>query len=88
MFAFLKKLFGAKPAEVTAEAPYKVEATTPTVTEVVNSQPVVKETAPTVSEAKAPAKKPAAKKPAAKAPAKAAKPATKAPAKKGPKKAK
>jgi hypothetical protein len=25
MFAFLKKLFGIKPAEVTAEAPYKVE---------------------------------------------------------------
>lgn len=26
MINFFKKLFGAKPAEVTAEAPYKVEA--------------------------------------------------------------
>ena len=81
MFGFIKKLFGAKPAEVTAEVPYKVEA--PTVTEVVNSQPVVKEVAP-VEKAAKPAKKPATKK----APVKAAKPAAKAPAKKGPKKAK
>jgi hypothetical protein len=87
MFGFIKKLFGAKPAEVTAEVPYKVEVPTATVTEVVNSTPIVKEAAPVV--AKAPAKAPA-KKPAAKAPAKkpAAKPAAKAPAKRGPKKVK
>ena len=84
MFGFIKKLFGFKPAEATAAAPYKVEA--PTVTEVVNSQPVVKEAAPAV--VKAPAKKQPAKKAPAKKPA-AAKPATaKAPAKRGPKKAK
>jgi hypothetical protein len=81
MFGFIKKLFGAKPAEVTAEVPYKVEA--PTVTEVVNSQPVVKEVAPVAEKVVKPAKKPATKK----APVKAAKPA-KAPAKKSPKKAK
>jgi hypothetical protein len=65
MFGFIKKLFGGKPVEQTAEVPYKVEA--PTVTEVVNSQPVVKEEA--VAAQPAPKKKPAAKKPAGQKPA-------------------
>lgn len=90
MFGFIKKLFGAKPAEVTAEVPYKVETPVAKV-ETVNSQPVVKEAAPAVevkAAPKAPAKKAAAKKTQApKAPAKKPAPA-KAPAKRGPKKAK
>ena len=65
MFGFIKKLFGGKPAEVTAEAPYKVEV--PTLTEVVNSQPVVKEEAAPVKPA--PKKKPAGRKPAGPKPA-------------------
>lgn len=83
MFGFIKKLFGGKPAEAApassdaeccgikdcghTQAPYKVEA--PTLTEVVNSQPVVKETAPVVESKSAPAKKPAGKKPAGQKPA-------------------
>jgi len=56
MLSFLKKIFGAKPAEPTA-APYKVEAT--------EHFPFPK----TVKEEKPVTKKPAAKKPAAKKPA-------------------
>jgi hypothetical protein len=51
MLSFLKKIFGAKPAESTP-APYKVEA---------SQFPF-----PKVEQDKKPAKKPAAKKPAAK----------------------
>ena len=74
MLGFIKKLFGAKPAETVAEVPYKVEAKV----EEVNAQPVaaVAEKAPEAV-AKTPAKKAPAKKTAAKKPA----------AKKGPKKA-
>jgi small subunit ribosomal protein S2 len=57
MLSFLKRIFGAKPAESTA-APYKVEGT--------DHFPFPK----TVKEEKKPAaKKPAAKKPAVKKPA-------------------
>jgi hypothetical protein len=70
MIGFIKKLFGAKPAEATQleAAPYKVEvAPAPT--------PVAEQATQAVVESIAPAKKPAAKKPAAKtAPAKTAKP--------------
>ena len=52
MIGLLKKLFGAKPAEQTAEVPYKVEAV------VVVPDAVV----PTAVVEKAPAKKPAPKK--------------------------
>jgi hypothetical protein len=54
MLSFLKKIFGAKPAEPTA-APYKVEE--------VSQFPFPK----TVKEEKPATKKPAAKKPAVKA---------------------
>ena len=64
MLGFIKKLFGAKPAETVAEVPYKVEAKV----EAVNAQPVTA-VAEKASEAvvksvakKAPAKKTAAKK--------------------------
>ena len=55
MLSFLKKIFGAKPAETTA-APYKVEEP--------SQFPFPK----TVTEAKPAAKKPAAKQPAVKKP--------------------
>lgn len=54
MFGFIKKLFGAQPAEKTEVAPYKIE--TPVAEPV--PAPVV-ETAPAVA---APKKKPAPKK--------------------------
>jgi hypothetical protein len=73
MLSFLKKLFGAKPAETTAEAPYKVEAQTvvavgePPATVVVEGAGVVE----------SPAKKAKAKKTGAtKKPATAKKPRT------------
>lgn len=59
MLSFLKKIFGAKPAEPTA-APYKVEAS--------EHFPF-----PKAAQEDKPAKKPAAKKPAAKKPAKKSK---------------
>ena len=65
MIGFIKKLFGAKPAEATQPeaAPYKVEvAPAPT--------PVAEQATQAVVESIAPAKKPAPKK----APAKTAKP--------------
>ena len=81
MFGFIKKIFGAKPAEATQPeaAPYKVE-TVPVVTEVVE--------APKVEEA--PKKKPAPKKQQFAKKAQAPKPATAKPAsaKKGPRKPK
>lgn len=58
MLSFLKKIFGAKPAE-SAPAPYKVENTVPQVAEF---------PFPTATPAKA-EKKPAVKKPVAKKPA-------------------
>lgn len=72
MFGFLKKLFGSKPAEQTAAAPYKVEV--PVLTEVVEAPkgeaaPVVTE-APKAEPAPAPKKKPAGRKPAGQKPAK------------------
>lgn len=60
MLSFLKKIFGAKPAEPTA-APYKVEGS--------EHFPFPK----AVAQEKPAAKKPAAKKPAAKKPAKKSK---------------
>jgi hypothetical protein len=63
MLSFLKRIFGAKPAESTA-VPYKVEKP--------GQFPFPK----TVKEEKTTVKKPAAKKPAAKRPA-AKRPATK-----------
>jgi hypothetical protein len=62
MLSFIKKLFGAKPVEVQAEVPYKVEA--------VNAMPIV-EVAPAVE---APAKAAKAKKTGATKPATAKKP--------------
>jgi hypothetical protein len=56
MFGFLKKMFGGKPAEQTAEAPYKVETT-------VVETPKVEAPAPVVEAA--PVAKPAPKKKAA-----------------------
>lgn len=65
MLSFIKKLFGAKPAEVQVEeVPYKVEA--------VNAQPIVEVAAPAVVEAPATAAK--AKKTGATKPATAKKP--------------
>lgn len=66
MFGFIKKLFGSKPAEVTAEAPYKVEV--PTLTEVVAAPAPVAEVKAEPAKP-APKKKPAAKKPAGQKPA-------------------
>ena len=91
MIGFIKKLFGAKPAEVVAEVPYKVDApvveTAPTPVAQQATEAVVKSIAPA-----APAKKPApkkqqfAKKPAAPKTAKPkAPPKPKAPAKSKPK---
>ena len=63
MINLLKKLFGAKPAEQTAEAPYKVEAApvielVPSPTPVVVAEAVV----PAAVVEQAPAKNPAPKK--------------------------
>ena len=60
MLSFLKKIFGAKPAESTP-APYKVENTVPQVAEF--PFPTAK---PAKAEKKTADKKPAAKKPARK----------------------
>jgi monoamine oxidase len=67
MINFIKKLFGGKPAEVTAEVPYKVEAEkcpvmSAPVVEVKTPVAVVKTPAAPKAPAKATAKKPAAKK--------------------------
>lgn len=72
MFGFIKKLFGGKPAEATAEAPYKVETpantyesykhkavTPPVLTEVVEAPKV--EAAPVAEAKPAPRKSPQAK---------------------------
>ena len=62
MIGLLKKLFGAKPAEQTAEVPYKVEAA-PASTPAVEAVVVVPDAVvPTAVVEKAPAKKPAPKK--------------------------
>jgi hypothetical protein len=70
MIGLLKKLFGSKPAETTAEVPYKVEAApvielvpspAPAIEAVVKQQPA-KKPAPKKQQ---PAKKPAAPKTAA-----------------------
>jgi hypothetical protein len=73
MFGFLKKLFGATPAETSAPAPYKVEVAPATVeTPVVKTAPAVAEVA-VKTEVKAveaaPKKKPAVKTPARQKPA-------------------
>jgi hypothetical protein len=75
MLGFIKKLFGSKPVESTAEVPYKVETPPTTVGTVPMSTQYVEP-------ATAPKKKPAAKRPAgAKKPAVRAKTArTKKPA--------
>ena len=72
MIGLLKKLFGAKPAEQTAEVPYKVEAASAPVVETtpmpVGIEAVVAAPNAVVSAAvveQAPAKKPAPKKPQA-----------------------
>jgi len=69
MIGLLKKLFGAKPAEQTAEAPYKAEAVSAPVVETapmpVGIEAVVATPTVVVAEAvveQAPAKKPAPKK--------------------------
>ena len=64
MIGFLKKLFGAKPAEQTAEVPYKVEvAPAPAVEAAVETVVVVPEAVvPAAVVKQAPAKKPAPKK--------------------------
>lgn len=59
MFGFIKKLFGEKPAEVTAEAPYKVEVAEAAPT------PVAEKATEAVVKSVKPAKKAAPKKPAA-----------------------
>jgi len=59
MLGLIKKLFGAKPAEQTAEVPYKVEAA-PVIELVPSPAPVVVAEAAVVEQA--PAKKPAPKK--------------------------
>ena len=72
MIGLLKKLFGGKPAEQTAEAPYKAEASTTPVVETasmpIGIEAVVATPNAVVSAAvveQAPAKKPAPKKPQA-----------------------
>jgi len=69
MIGLLKKLFGGKPAEQTAEAPYKVEtapvveaAPAPSVEAVVVPEAVVPAAVVEQAPAKQPAKKPAPKK--------------------------
>jgi hypothetical protein len=63
MLSFLKKIFGAKPVDAKATAPYKIETPTPVSEQA--AQAVVKSIAP--AKKKPAAKKaPAAKKPAAK----------------------
>jgi hypothetical protein len=54
MLGFIKKIFGGKPAEVTAEAPYKVDAPVEAPVEVL--------AVPPVAEAAPAPKKPAPKK--------------------------
>ena len=63
MIGLLKKLFGAKPAETTAEVPYKVEAAPAPAVEAVVV--VAEAVAPAAVVEQAPAKKPAPKKPQA-----------------------
>ena len=85
MLGLIKKLFGGKPAEATAEAPYKVEVAPAniqqegTVEAPAQTTPVAEQASQAMVESVAPAKKPAAKKPqAVKKPAapKTAKPKT------------
>lgn len=65
MFSFLKKLFGVKPADAAAEAPYKVEAPTVVALGEPPATVVIVEGAGAVEvPAEKPAKKPRAKKPA------------------------
>ncbi len=67
MLGLIKKLFGGKPAEATAEAPYKVEAPVVDLADIAIAQrpaPVAEAPAP-VAETPAPKKKAPAKKPAA-----------------------
>jgi hypothetical protein len=70
MIGLLKKLFGAKPAEQTAEAPYKAETVSAPVVETapmpVGIEAVIATPTVVVAESvveQAPAKKPAPKKP-------------------------
>ena len=90
MIGLLKKLFGAKPAEQTAEVPYKVEAAPETVVETapmpIGIEAVVA-TPNTVVLAAVVEQAPAKQAPAKQAPAKQA-PAKQAPAKRGPAKPK
>jgi hypothetical protein len=62
MFSFLKKLFGSKPTESSAEAPYKVEA--PTFVAVGEPPATVVVPVEGAGAVEVPAKKPRAKKPA------------------------
>lgn len=60
MLSFIKKLFGAKPAETTAEAPYKVE-TQPEITPAPVVEVAVEGVGAVAVPAEAPAKKAKAK---------------------------
>jgi len=75
MLGLLKKMFGVKTAETTAEAPYKVESTVVSSAETVQTQ-IPKETAATKAEVQPviPAKPKAGKPIVAKAPAAVKKP--------------
>jgi hypothetical protein len=81
MLGLIKKLFGGKPAEATAEAPYKVEVAPAniqqegTVEAPAQTTPVAEQASQAMVESVAPAKKPAAKKPAPKKPQAVKKPA-------------
>lgn len=79
MLSLLKKLFGSKPAETTAEAPYKVEAPVKDLADIALAQQATQAVVESIAPAAEPKKKPAPKKAPAKATAK------KAPAKKAPK---
>ncbi len=65
MLGLLKKLFGGKPAEATAEAPYKVEAPVVDLADIAIAQspaPVAETPAPVAETKPALKKKPAPKK--------------------------
>jgi hypothetical protein len=64
MLGFIKKIFGGKPAEVTAEAPYKVDVPVDTADIAIAqlATPVAEKAVEVVVKPVAPAKKPAPKK--------------------------
>jgi hypothetical protein len=62
MLSFFKNLFGSKPAETVAEAPYKVEQSAQVEVAKVEAAPAVKAVA---KKAKSPAKKTTTRKPKA-----------------------